>query len=430
MSKYEFLKHWFNVKGYRFASAIQSLITIQLDDPDSSGMFKKVPNSVYIEDNQYKAVVNDQVVELGGDVKLPYVTMHEKFTFLKDFHPVLQNKQYLSTFGIMLINVGTMYEAFGTKVEYINGKWTPNVILPILSRLMVDNGDDIPEDKASVEDCLRFSTFTDFFRGLSIHFVKPGGVETLSANPKVEKRKEELLAKHKDQINDPLVFTKILEELVELDMKEMMEGDSKDFFISKSMITNNRKRMFGMFGVEPDTDNPGKFKAVTNSLDEGLDPEFLMEVYNEALVGIYSRGKLTAKGGAQVKDLTSLFGRIKIVEEDCGSKQGEILRLHKGNIKGWMGSWFMEGGKLVNITKDNANSLLGKPLNMRVPQYCKSKDGDKCKRCVGDSLGALAHRLGSEVVNIAQKFQLISMKQAHVSGADLVKLDLDIAIKI
>ena len=433
MNKLDYLKLCFANDGYDEKAVLQSLITIQFEDEDSSGQFKKYPYAVFVEGGKFNVLVDGKSEVIEGDVDEPLFYMDEILELPGGFHPVLKGQAVTTTFGLFLFNVVLIWEPFKGVVNYINKEFTKPLFEGLFRDIMVDNpkeGETLPEGKASVDQCLQFSHNCYFLEGLGSHFIKPGGVDALTVSPEVLKLKEELLEKHKHELNDPVVFTSIVDQLVDLDFKIVMSGPSRKFFIAKKFIDNSRKRMFLAFGVEPNDTGDG-WVALPKSLDEGWDPEHLTDYVNTAVVGAYSRSMATGEGGAQVKETLRLIGRAVVSSSvmDCGTPATETITILESNKFYWVGGWFVANGKLNQITRENVSTLVGKGTAIRVPQFCKAPPGEYCKICCGDGLGALGERLSAEIVLVPTTFMLSRMKAAHIAGSKTNLLDLEVVLK-
>lgn len=431
MNRLEFLKHCFDGKGYGLKAALQSMITIQFEDEDSSGAFKKIPYAVFVEGGKYHTLVGDEDVIVEGDVTKPLYYMDYLLDLPGDFHPCLKGKAVKTTFGLFLFNVILFWEPFQGKVEYINREFTKPLIEGLLSRLMVDNpqpGEEVPEDKASVDDCLKFSENCNFLEGLGSHFIKPGGVDILVVDPSITKFLAEQFELHKAELNDPVVFTDIVDKAVKMDEEIQRKGPSKNFFINKKFIHTARKRMFLAFGIEPNATGDG-WVALPNSLNTGIDPKHIVDYINTSVAGSYSRSMATGDGGAQVKETLRLVGRSSVESEDCGSPVGELVRIDDKNKKGWIGGYQLVDGKPVLITAESIEKQVGKKISIRVTEYCIQPDGNYCKVCCGESLGKYGTRISAEVVLVPTTSMLTRMKAAHTAGGTVVRLDLKTAIR-
>lgn len=431
MNRLEYLKYCFDHKGYGLKAALQSIITIQFEDEDSSGAFKKIPYAVFVEGGKYHVMRDGEAVVVEGNVKEPLFDMDTKLSLPADFHPCLKNKAYDTTFGLFLFNVILFWESFNGKVDYINREFTKGLIENILSDLMVDDplpGEEVPEGKAGTTECMKFSENCNFLEGLGSHFIKPGGVDILVVDPSITKFLKEQFELHKNNLNDPVVFTEIVDKAVKMDEEIQRKGPSKNFFINKKFIHTARKRMFLAFGIEPNATGDG-WIALPQSLDTGLDPKRIVDYINTSVSGSYSRSMATGDGGARVKDTLRLVGRSTVSAEDCNSPVGEAVYINDKNKKGWIGSYQIVDGKAVLLTKESIEKLVGKQISIRVTEYCTTPDGNYCKVCSGESLGKYGTRISAEVVLIPTTSMLTRMKAAHTAGGTVVRLDLKTAIR-
>lgn len=433
MNKLDYLKLCFNNDGYDEKATLQSIITIQFEDAESSGQFKKYPYAVFVEGGQFNVIVDGEQQVVDGEVDEPLFYMDEILELPGDFHPLLKGKPVRTTFGLFMFNVILIWEPFQGAVDYVNKEFTKPFFEKLFRDIMVDNpkaGETVPEGKASVDQCLQFSHNANFLEGLGTHYIKPGGVDALTVHPDVLKLKAELMEKHKHELNDPVVFTEILNQLVDLDYKIVMSGPSRKFFIAKKFIDNSRKRMFLAFGVEPNDTGDG-WVALPKSLDEGWDPDHLADYINTAVVGAYSRSMATGEGGAQVKETLRLIGRASVsaTVTDCKSPATELITVMGHNKHYWVGSWMVRNGKTEQVTAENVDSLVGKATPIRVPQFCTLTDGEYCKTCCGEGLGAYGERLSAEIVLIPTSMLLQRMKAAHTAGSKTNLLDLEFALK-
>jgi len=430
ITKLEYLRHFFNNRGYEAKGAIQSIISIQFEDPESSGVFKTFDHAVWIEGGTFKTNIDGSTVDVEGNVDEAFSVMDTRYDFPGDFHPMLRGKAITSTFGLMLFNLVLFWEPFGDKVEYINKSLADKKMLEgLIAKLMVDNpkeGETLPADKASVDACLQFSSNGQFLHGLGIWYIKPGGVDALTVSPEILKRKDELIAELKaaGKLSDPVAVTAMIEELVEMDRKVQLAGPSRNFYIADKYISTARKRMFLAFGIEQNPTGDG-WVFLSQSLNEGIDPTQIVTYVNTAVAGAYSRSMATGEGGSRVKDALRLIGRSVVEGDDCGSPVFEWITVSDM----WMGGYFISDKGVVQITKDNINTLQGHRVKMRVPQYCRQIDGNFCKTCLGERLGLHKNRLSAEVVRMPTEAMLTRMKAHHQAGLNTRRIDLRQAIK-
>lgn len=433
MKKIDYLKHTFEQKAYNEKAFLQSIISIQLEDIESAGEFKKIPYALYLEGGKYWYLEGTHPVEIEHTEDAPLFFIDEPISLPGDFHPCLRGKVTETTFGIFLFNVVLLWEVFGELVPYHNGEFTKDFVCDTLRELMVDNpeeGQEVPEGKAPVDICVtKFSAHCNFLEGLSLFFVRCSSIDALTVPKEVLALRDKLFAENKDKLDDPVVFTGIIDQVVKLDYEIQMKGASNTFYIEKKFIDNSRKRMFIAFGAEYNAET-GRFVSLTNSLDEGWDVSEMANYINTAIEGSYNRGKATGEGGARVKETLRLVGRVRADNPDCQSPVGEEVVLTKSNKKWWTGSYYINSkGQAELITKENVDSLLGRPLKIRVPQFCIEKDGNYCKTCLGTGLGMYTTRVSADVVRVPTNMMLSRMKAVHVAGLSNTTLDLKAALQ-
>lgn len=432
MHKLDYLFLAFQKRAYIRKSFLMSIFSLVHDTPKNRTLLEAVPYAA-IRDNEKKEIYfideNKNKVVLTGyeSYEAPLFNKNEKLTVEMDVHDFVKEKQE-TTIGIFLVNIVVLYESFGTRTSYINGKISGGVIQGVIDGLMVDNplpGETVPEGKASVDDCLKATKQLDYLEGMNQVFVKASSIDVLTVSPEVTKLRDELLKQLEDEgkLDDPTAVAMAIDKVIALDAKIQYAGPSKDFFINGKFIDNARKKMFIIFDMVPDF-NTGKYQLLRKSLDEGWDPDHYPEYINTAVSASFDRGNATGEGGAEVKVAILLTNRIVIGSDDCGSTRTETIRLNKFNFKGWIGGYIMEGGVATVLTKAH-EGLIGQTVQMRVPEYCTQGDDNLCKTCCGEKLGAIKTRVSAETVYVFTQFMLTRMKAMHVSQLKTITMKLD-----
>lgn len=324
-----------------------------------------------------------------------------------------------TTYGRLLINAIVIDEAFKRKVGFVNREITSKDLKGFIKNMMVDNpgdGESVPEGKASVDECLKLTKQMDYLVGLNNVFVKAASLDAFTIDPKIKKLKDTLIKdlKANNRQNDPVALAEVIDKLVDEDRKAQHAGPSRDLYISDGFISNNRKKMFLVYGAEPDF-HTGEYELLDKSLDEGWDLDKLTAYANTAIAGSYSRSISVALAGADVKNAIRLTGHISAMPGDCGSTRGERVKITRNNFNGWVGGYYLVEGKPVLITENDFGKLDNKVIDIRVPQYCQQEKGNLCSICCGDKLGKLKNRISSSVALVYTRFMLQSMKAMHVS---------------
>lgn len=432
MHKLDFLFHAFKNRAYTRKIFLLSIFSLVHDTPANNKKLAEAPYAVF-RDNEKKEIYfideNNKKVVLEGhdDFSRPLFYKNDPITIDLDVFDFVKEKTQ-TTIGIFLANIVVLYESFGTRTNYINGKISGGTIMGVIDGLMVDNptpDKPVPEGKASVNDCLKVTKQLDYLEGMNNVFVKASSIDVLTVHPEVIALRDKLLKELEDEgkLDDPTAVALAIDEVIALDAKIQYSGPSADFFINGKFIDNARKKMFIIFDMVPDF-NTGKYKLLRKSLNEGWDQEHYPEYINTAISASFDRGNATGEGGAEVKVAILLTNRIMIGGEDCQSPRTELVKLSKYNFKGWVGGYYLVDGKPVLINKGDTD-LIGKVVNMRVPQHCQQPDDNLCKTCAGNKLGAIETRVSAETVYIFTQFMLTRMKAMHVSQLKTISMTLD-----
>lgn len=152
---------------------------------------------------------------------------------------------------------------------------------------------------------------------------------------------------------------------------------------------------------------------IYNSLADGWDPDKFDMVCNEVRKGAYSRGQETRKGGVQAKYLLRVFQDVLVTADDCKSKIGYPVTISEKLINDYIGRFMFTPKGLVELTKDNLSSLVGKEILIRSPMTCKTKDGF-CKKCIGRELTKLDHdSIIAMVLSVSAMLLKMFLKNMH-----------------
>ncbi|QZA70575.1 DNA-directed RNA polymerase subunit beta' [Erwinia phage AH04] len=432
MHKLDFLFHAFKNRAYTRKTFLLSIFSLVHDTPNNNKKLADVPYAVF-RDNEKKELYffneNKERTVITGhdDFSRPLFYKNDPITIDMDTTDFVKEK-IQTTIGIFLTNIVVLYESFGTRTSYINGKISGGTIMGVIDGLMVDNPSPdkpVPEGKASVDDCLKVTKQLDYLEGMNNVFVKASSIDVLTVHPDVIALRDKLLKELEDngKLDDPTAVALAIDEVIALDAKIQYAGPSADFFINSKFIDNARKKMFIIFDMVPDF-NTGKYQLLRKSLNEGWDQDHYPEYINTAISASFDRGNATGEGGAEVKVAILLTNRIMIGGEDCESPRTEAVKLSKHNFKGWVGGYHLIERVPTLIKKDDT-ALLGKVVQMRVPQFCQQPEDNLCKTCAGNKLGAIETRVSAETVYIFTQFMLTRMKAMHVSQLKTITMTLE-----
>lgn len=417
ITKHEYLRLCFKARCYQKKAWMLSVFTKLSEGDATKRILDDIKYALYRDEEGYYFINDEGNPErVEGDLSGPFAYKDERITIDKDFDPRVEG-EIETTMGILLINRVVFYEAIGDATPYANKSLDARYVKGVISSVMTNNpqeGETLGEGQRSVDDCLKITKQFNYLLGLNNVFCKAASIDALTVSPELLKLKAKLLKENPDALTDPIKASWIIDQLVAKDMEIQLNGPSKDFYISKKFIDNARKRMFLAFGVEQDW-NTGEYKFLHNSLDDGWELKELHNYINTAISGSYDRGKATGEGGAAVKDVQRLTSRMTMPEDDCGTKIYEDVLMTPDQVKLWTGCYYMNGNEMKRWMGTEQH-LVGKTLQMRTPNTCKTADGNYCKICVGDALSGSEDSISMECSDIPTNFMLQRMKAAHVAN--------------
>lgn len=358
------------------------------------------------------------LVKLGDGDTAPF-HIFDKFPLSAGVIENYKDKeQIITTCGLFLANRLVLVGAFGDKIPYINSK-------PGSSDFTTSKIDDIVANLILNGVCGRkeYDKYMQlgYFLGSMTAIGVPGlSRKALSTDPRVAKRRAELLELHKDELDDPIVYTKIEKELIDMD-KAWLKGDSSERFYAvsaKKSYNEHRKKMYLTMGISlAFSGGATQYVTTPGSLADGWDIQHLPTIANEIRRGSYDRGKGTAKGGEQTELILRVLNAVRITDKNCNSNKGITLELTEKNGKEYLGRYVVVSpGKYDMLTKENLSKYVGKTVTLRSPMYCNTIGG-LCYTCAGEYFSKLdTEAIGILGVMIGSKFTSISMKSMHFSG--------------
>jgi hypothetical protein len=353
-------------------------------------------------------IVSPPKYRLTDYFDLPAKTLPNQLTEIKD-----------TTIGIFLFNSFVIYQAFGTKIAYVNKTMNEKVIGNLVKGL----SKMIMEKQLEVKEYAKFADYAVWLGymselcmpGMSIELIVPPKEltkyknELLKAKPELaEKKVVDLtsVAAYHDEIEIPLLDK----------AKEIRDSNyaGRVYEMKKPSFDNNYKNKNITNGAmfDPVT---GKYKINTNSFNDGIDEWNFDVLANKCMVASYNRGVNTQIGGTYAKYVGIMMQTVKAGPKgsDCGSKGYVKFAVTKDNKDTIVSSYGLINGKEVEITEEIANSLVGKVVQLRSPLFCKSPKF-MCNKCVGNryyQLGITNIGLTTNVPLDKQKNK--SMKSMH-----------------
>ena len=322
--------------------------------------------------------------------------------------------------GKFIANVLLCVKPFGKNIPYINSTMTAGSIDDKVAQLILDG-------KAGRKEFNTYMKLGYWFYADGALTVTPFSEKTMGTSDEIIAKKNELFKKYKDNLNDPVVISKIESELMDMDKKYLRGDPAEPFFFKdpKAGFGDWRKKMFLTFGGAPDfTNKKSSIIVADESLEDGWTTKDLVVCANVIRRGVYSRHRETAKGGEQTKFLLRIFQNIKIIEEDCKTKTGIKVMITNDNYKTWVGRY--QVGHNEPLTLDELKKDIGFEIEIRSPMHCKT-DGGFCFKCCGDffrktdieAIGMQGLAITSAMTGTAMK----AMKSTQVNSNTLTDID-------
>lgn len=364
-----------------------------------------------------------KVLEGVKPLQIPYV-YHEVIGPIKagDVENLTTDLQD-STWGTLLFNSRVLVYATGSTIPFQQGPIDIGSVEKIFAKKMEDDPAELPGEpgKIYVYQWQRFGKAIADLAGYEF-FVPSVSDHALQAPPGHRELRDELLKKYEGQLDDPVIQSRIQDELV-AQYKDYLKGDPSEGFIYKKKSLNTAlKRMFLIHGPEAGFDEGGRAKLVINSLNEGIDFDNYPAMVNSLRAGSYYRGALTALAGEDV-DLTGrAFQNSRIDQEFCGTTEtlDEVVDKNEHLFR-----YLDIKGERVLLTEENIGEYHGQNHGMYSPAYCKKSRGDVCSICIGQKLAAHENSLAAMVSNMPSTMMLIMMGSAHAKELKTTPLDVE-----
>lgn len=330
---------------------------------------------------------------------------------------------FTTTIGLWVFNK-SFIEPMSDAIGYVNETIDSGTYKKINSKLSYA----LLEEKITLDQLKDFIMQAQIVMSCVSAICPSHTMDLLLITNKAEKKKKELETKYKDELDNKDIKTiKTIEnELIDFAKDELKDSEAVDLYNSgaRSSWGNNFKNMYLIKGAIKKTDK--SYDYVSASYISGLDPKDFAKTNDAAVGGPYSRSRLTAGGGYNEKLFNRATQHIQIIPHtDCGTKRTIKVSLTKKNIKDWMYSYYVSNGKLIEITSDNMDKLIGKTVNMRYSSLCeRSINGSICEACGG----TLFRRVGVKNAGLTTMVMMSSvknraMKAFHDSTLDLSTID-------
>lgn len=341
--------------------------------------------------------------------------------------------QVETTYGNAFVNMMLLVYPFGDRIPYQEGKIKGKTLDKLVASMLIrdpEEGQPIPQGKVTVSQMLEYCEALSALGGLSSLFVPAASAKTLTVDPSILKRRDELLLKHKDQLHDPAIVAGIEKELVAMD-KATFKGDpAEGFLTTDKLYAISRKRVFIVHGIERGFAGTGKSEFIPNSLNEGWDITKLPAMVDSLRAGTYDRGKETALGGESVKFFYRVFQNTKIIEKDCKAKNGIMRTIYDNDKHRYVGLYVIDktSRDVVELTPENISKYVGKTVEVRTTMLCKTLKPSFCEVCIGKALSLSPKGVHIAASDVGSQFMMIFMASMHGKILSTARYDPSVSI--
>lgn len=381
-------------------------------------------------------ITSTYVVELFGEFEgkvraNPYdlITVPKGAYGLTDSKRGVNIRPFTTTVGKLIWNKmyilrnPSIYEAIGW-VDDIVSKKVFNKLYKKLGYLLLEGTIDKAEFK-------RFAMTTQLTMPY-VQFLSNSFTDTMLLSSTVmNKKKAELIKANKAAFDakDIKVVDRVSKELMDYSKEYLKDDPGMDMFNSGGGgdFSNHYKNTYLMKGVVRNPDPLKGYDVITSNYIDGVSEEEYAALANTLAEGPFNRSKKTEQGGYFEKMLLYSMQHLQLLEpgSDCGTKRYIEIHLTDANIDDVMYNYIIQGDKLVEITSENRDSLIGKTVKMRFSSMCEAKDGCFCNKCAGN----LWYRLGMTKTgvltpNIASRYKNLMMKSFHDSQVKLTDMNV------
>ena len=335
-----------------------------------------------------------------------------------------------TTVGIYIYNKYFFENDLFDIIGYVNQEVNGNVFDDINNKLSYA----LIEDKITLDQMKLYLKKTQKVMPYC-NILSPGYTEKmLTCTSVINKKKEELLKKYKDKIDqgDAETCSQIEKELLDYAAEYLKDDPSMDMFLSKARgsYDNNFKNMFVMKGAvrDPDPNAKKKYNIITSNYIDGVSKEEYAALCNSLAAGPYSRSNKTSFGGYIENLVLVAYEHVVLAPEgsDCGTKDYITVNLSGRNLSAYMYNYIIEGSRLIELNSENMDKYKGKTVKMRFSSMCEynKKDGCLCSKCAGSLFYKTGRmNIGNSESMVPSTLKNVAMKNFHDSQERFVEMD-------
>lgn len=343
-------------------------------------------------------------------------------------------------YGNVFFNQLCLVEPFGNLIPFDAGTVVPAKFEDFILDRMIDDREDgnvtemAPDGKLYVWQYLKFCDHCLAIPGYADGLVTSTTRKSLISNPKWPAIRAAWIEKNKDRLSDPSAVAELSVIADKVDDEHLAGDESIIFYKAKKKLAGARRKVHYMFGGESPFSDGTTVEFIPKSLEEGIDTEHMSVMNNSLRFGSYNRGAQTALGGESTKTIYRMVGTARIIEDDCKTWLGVPTMISEYNYEDLNGYSYIEDGKSILITKENAAGLIGQRIAIRGPMTCKAgRDIEKgtlgkgkniCAVCAGAALAENPNGIPAATAGVGGRFLMVFMSKMHSSTLRTVKWDM------
>lgn len=375
----------------------------------------------------YKHPETGELEQIRGAVKpgKPMYGVKEKLTVKKGELPgILKDEE--TDYGRILYYCIVFLHSFDGRVPFKNQQMDMGKFEDELAAKLQDDVEPGQEENPALfypRQLVRYYEAMAYTRGLAMLCVPAASPKSMTIDPKVLKRRDEIFNDPNVDLNNQAVAASVEKELVDMDRDSFKDDSASGFLINKKDFAVIRKKRFISFGSGAGLTPDSKTAYVKRSLNEGVDVKQFKDYNDEMRTGSYKRGVETMFGGELDKWLVRESSNIRVLPDDCGSTVGIPTLITELNQNQWIGFNIVEGRGVNKLSSDNIGTYMGKVVLRRSPAACWAPKPDYCTVCLGEKLSMNPDAISIAFSQYGHDFMGESMSAMHGKSLAIARMD-------
>ena len=407
-----------DLSWYYYCFAIPILKIQELKNKKIGNIFTK-PDGLYFinENNEEEKIVdykiNESLYKFSDIIEID-----------SSYSPYITSK-FNTKIGNLIFNTLILFPSFKNKISYINEPIKISKLENIIAN-KIKNDNEANDNDIRVNELITFINRLGFLTNIANIVNIAATYKSVTPPPNINNIKKELLNKYKDSLQNPVKVVEFEKELEKIDNEYLSDDPAaKNIFNRKSKTA--RKKLYLMFGEPLGFETKNISTPILSSLSEGLEinSDSFSAYINDLRVGSFSRGSKTALGGYVYKILQRSISPIKIVSRDCGTTKGLKRIITPSNASKLINRYIKENSqwKLI-FNKSEAESYIGKEIEIRSSMYCLEKGNNICYKCVSETYKELENGTTIILSNLSSVILSMFMKLMHGTITENIDIEL------